>query len=131
MPPKFSAGSFWQQASGSACTWINVVPTMISYLLEGAIPASESLRGIRFCRSASAALPPAHLQAFEARFGIGVIETMGLTETVAPSFSNPLEPALRKLGSVGRASGCEACVIDANLQPVPDDTDLMIAPQDF
>ncbi len=120
MPPRFSAGSFWQQATGSACTWINVVPTMISYLLEGATPAQESLRGIRFCRSASAALPPAHLQAFETRFGIGVIETMGLTETVAPAFSNPLEPALRKLGSVGRASGCEACVIDAGLQPVPD-----------
>ena len=120
MPPRFSAGSFWQQATGSACTWINVVPTMISYLLEGATPPLESLRGIRFCRSASAALPPAHLQAFEARFGIGVIETMGLTETVAPAFSNPLEPSLRKLGSVGRASGCEACVIDAALQPVPD-----------
>ena len=120
MPPRFSAGSFWQQATGSACTWINVVPTMISYLLEGATPALETVRGIRFCRSASAALPPAHLQAFEARFGIGVIETMGLTETVAPAFSNPLEPALRKLGSVGRASGCEARVIDAALQPVPD-----------
>ena len=120
MPPRFSAGSFWQQATGSACTWINVVPTMISYLLEGATPPLESLRGIRFCRSASAALPPAHLQAFEARFGIGVIETMGLTETVAPAFSNPLEPSLRTLGSVGRASGCEACVIDAALQPVPD-----------
>lgn len=120
MPPRFSAGSFWQQAGASACTWINVVPTMISYLLEGATPALETLRGIRFCRSASAALPPAHLQAFENRFGIGVIETMGLTETVAPAFSNPLEPALRKLGSVGRASGCEACVIDANLQPLPD-----------
>jgi acyl-CoA synthetase (AMP-forming)/AMP-acid ligase II len=120
MSPKFSAGSFWQQATGSSCTWINVVPTMISYLLEGTTPPLESLRGIRFCRSASAALPPAHLQAFETRFGIGVIETMGLTETVAPAFSNPLEPALRKLGSVGRASGCEACVIDAALQPVPD-----------
>ena len=120
MPPKFSAGSFWQQATGLACTWINVVPTMISYLLEGATPPLESLRSIRFCRSASAALPPAHLQAFETRFGIGVIETMGLTETVAPAFSNPLEPALRKLGSVGRASGCEACVIDAALQPVSD-----------
>ncbi len=120
MPPRFSAGSFWQQATGSACTWINVVPTMISYLLEGATPALETVRGIRFCRSASAALPPAHLQAFETRFGIGVIETMGLTETVAPAFSNPLEPALRKLGSVGRASGCEARVIDAALQPVPD-----------
>ena len=120
MPPKFSAACFWQQAVQAQCTWINVVPTMISYLLEGAAPEGETLGQIRFCRSASAALPPAHLQAFEKRFGIGVIETMGLTETVAPSFSNPYDPQLRKLGAVGKASGCEACVIDADLGPVPD-----------
>ena len=47
---------------------------------------------------------------------------MGLTETVAPSFSNPYEPKLRKLGSVGQASGCEACVIDTELRLVPDGT---------
>jgi acyl-CoA synthetase (AMP-forming)/AMP-acid ligase II len=47
---------------------------------------------------------------------------MGLTETVAPSFSNPLDARRRKLGSVGRASGGEARVIDAALQPVPDGT---------
>ena len=46
------------------------------------------------------------------KFGIGIIETMGLTETVAPAFSNPLDPAARKIGSVGRASGCEARVVD-------------------
>jgi acyl-CoA synthetase (AMP-forming)/AMP-acid ligase II len=119
LPPKFSAGSFWQQATQTHCTWINVVPTMISYLLEGAAPAFD-VSAIRFCRSASAALPPEHLRAFEAKFGIGIIETMGLTETVAPSFSNPLAPELRKLGSVGCASGCEACVMDAALQPVAD-----------
>jgi acyl-CoA synthetase (AMP-forming)/AMP-acid ligase II len=120
MPPKFSAARFWEQASACGCTWINVVPTMISYLLEGATPPAEQTRGLRFCRSASAALPPDHLRAFQDKFGIGVIETMGLTETVAPSFSNPLEPSERKVGAVGRASGCEARVIDAELQPLPD-----------
>ncbi len=45
---------------------------------------------------------------------------MGLTETVAPAFSNPMDPARRKLGAVGRASGCEARVVDAALQPVAD-----------
>ena len=30
MPPKFSAARFWQQALESQCTWLNVVPTMIS-----------------------------------------------------------------------------------------------------
>ena len=120
MPAKFSAAKFWAQASASACTWLNVVPTMISYLLEGAAPLPEQTRRLRFCRSASAALPPEHLRAFEARFGIGIIETMGLTETTAPSFSNPLDPKLRKLGAVGRASGCEARVVDRELVQVAD-----------
>jgi len=122
MPPKFSAGAFWGQAISCGCTWINVVPTMISYLLEGEAPMRERTRAIRFCRSASSALPPEHLKAFEERFGIGVIETMGLTETVAPSFSNPLEPSQRKIGAVGRASGGEARVVDAALQLVSDGT---------
>lgn len=117
--PKFSAARFWEQAVGNHCTWINVVPTIVSYLLEGEQPAADLSR-LRFCRSASAALPPEHLRGFERKFGLGVIETMGLTETVAPSFSNPLDPAQRKLGAVGRASGCEARIIDAELRPLPD-----------
>ncbi len=119
MAPKFSAARFWDQALGTGCTWINVVPTIVSYLLEGPVPVA-SLAQLRFCRSASAALPPEHLRGFERKFGLGLIETMGLTETVAPSFSNPLDPALRKLGAVGRASGCEARIIDAELRPLPD-----------
>ena len=67
-------------------------------------------------------MPPEHLRAFEERFGIDVIETMGLTETVAPSFSNPPARAARKAGSVGRASGCEARVIDSGFAPVADGT---------
>ncbi|MDN6886954.1 AMP-binding protein [Variovorax sp. CAN2819] len=122
MPPKFSAGRFWEQATQTQCSWINVVPTMISYLLEGPRPPLAQTLSIRFCRSASAALPPEHLRAFEQMFGIGIVETMGLTETAAPSFSNPMDPAARKLGSVGRASGCMAGVVDARLAAVPDGT---------
>jgi acyl-CoA synthetase (AMP-forming)/AMP-acid ligase II len=120
MTPRFSAAQFWTQVTESHCTWLNVVPTIISYLLEGETPPRASLAPIRFCRSASAALPPEHHRAFEAKFGIGIVETMGLTETVAPSFSNPLAAAGRKIGSVGRASGGEARVVDAALLPVGD-----------
>ena len=120
MPPKFSVARFWDQAYLGNCTWINVVPTMISYLLEAEVPAPKQTERIRFCRSASAALAPDHLRAFEQKFGIGIIETMGLTETVAPAFSNPLEAARRKVGAVGLASGCEARVIDADQVPVAD-----------
>jgi long-chain acyl-CoA synthetase len=122
MPAKFSAARFWPLVTGSGCTWINVVPTIVSYLLEGEAPPREALARVRFCRSASAALPPEHHLAFERKFGIGIIETMGLTETVAPAFSNPLEPARRKVGSVGRASGCEARVVDERGAELPDGT---------
>lgn len=118
MPSRFSAVRFWQQAYDKRCTWLNVVPTIISYLLEGEVPARTQTARIRFCRSASAALAPEHLRAFEQTFGIGVIETMGLTETAAPSFSNPLSPSLRKIGAVGRSSGCEAHIVDGELHPV-------------
>ncbi len=118
--PKFSAARFWQQVAANGCTWINVVPTIISYLIEGPVPPPEATARVRFCRSASAALAPEHHRAFEQKFGIGIVETMGLTETAAPAFSNPLDATRRRIGSVGRASGCEARVVDAALREVPD-----------
>jgi acyl-CoA synthetase (AMP-forming)/AMP-acid ligase II len=122
MPPKFSAAGFWEMAIEHGCTWLNVVPTIVSYLLEGEVPACARLSRVRFCRSASASLPAEHHRAFEAKFGIGIIETLGLTETVAPAFSNPIEPQLRKIGSVGRASGCDARVVDTTGAELADGT---------
>jgi len=93
-----------------------MVPTMIAYLVNAAEQkeVTEDLSRVRFCRSASAPLPPSQHRAFEKKFGIGVIETMGLTETAAPCFTNPLDPAQRKIGSPGRAFGNEAKIIDAD-----------------
>lgn len=112
MTARFSARTFWREAARSGCTWINVVPTIVAYLLNADEPRGLDLSALRFCRSASAALPADHHRAFEARFGIGVIETMGMTETAAPIFSNPYEPERRRIGSVGLPSGAQAKVID-------------------
>ena len=122
MPPRFSAGRFWDLVEQCACTWLNVVPTMVSYLLEGEAPERQRIAAVRFCRTASAPLAPEHLMAFQRKFGIGVIETMGLTETVAPAFSNPFEEERRKLGSVGLPSGCEARIVDEQGGELPDGT---------
>jgi len=118
MPMRFSASAFWQDSARHGCTWLNVVPTIIAYLLND--PHGQAPAGVRFCRSASAALPPEHHRAFEARFGIGVIETMGMTETAAPAFSNPLDPGRRRIGSIGRPSGTRARVLGRDGKPVPD-----------
>ncbi|VVE10115.1 long-chain fatty acid--CoA ligase [Pandoraea soli] len=111
MAPRFSARTFWRDVTAARCSWINVVPTIVAYLLEGEVPERTALAALRFCRSASAALPADHHRAFEARFGIGIIETMGMTETAAPVFSNPLEATRRRVGSIGLPSGGEAKVI--------------------
>jgi long-chain acyl-CoA synthetase len=112
LTPRFSARTFWRDAASYGCTWINVVPTIVAYLLNGDDPQGLDLCALKFCRSASAALPADHHRAFETRFGIGVIETMGMTETAAPVFSNPYEASRRRIGSVGLPSGSEARVLD-------------------
>jgi long-chain acyl-CoA synthetase len=114
MPHRFSASSYWELVVKHQCTWINVVPTIIAYLLNGDDPRQHGLdiSHIKFCRSASAPLPPEQHRAFEKKFGIGIIETFGMTETNAPCFTNPYQPALRKIGSPGQAYGNEAKVID-------------------
>jgi sulfoacetate-CoA ligase len=92
-----------------------MVPTIIAYLLNGPDLTPEQADGcrhVRFGRSASAPLPPEQHRAFEARFGISVIEAMGLTECASVAFSNPLDPARRKYGSPGLPLGVEARVVD-------------------
>jgi acyl-CoA synthetase (AMP-forming)/AMP-acid ligase II len=114
MPHRFSASQWWDWVERYRPTWLNLVPTIIAYLLHGAelSPAQrEACRAIRFARSASAPLPPDQHRAFEARFGISVLEAMGLTECASVAFANPLDPRARKLGSPGRPCGVEARIV--------------------
>lgn len=114
MPRRFSVSSYWDLVARHQCTWINVVPTIIAYLMNAPTPRERGLdvSRVKFCRSASAPLPPELHRAFEQRFDISIIETFGMTETNAPCFTNPYDPKKRKIGSPGRAFGNEAKVID-------------------
>ena len=57
LSPRFSARTFWRDAARDGCTWINVVPTIVAYLIDGEEPSGLDLSALKFCRSASAALP--------------------------------------------------------------------------
>ncbi len=119
MPHRFSVSQWWPLVARYRPTWLNIVPTIIAYLLNGPDPTPEqaaACRSVRFGRSASAPLPPEQHRAFEARFGISVIEAMGLTECASVAFSNPLDAsraqdtdrpecrsASRRASSTGRA----------------------------
>jgi len=115
MPHRFSVSQWWPLVERYRPTWLNVVPTIIAYLLNGPglTPGqADACRGVRFGRSASAPLPPEQHRAFEQRFGISVIEAMGLTECASVAFTTPLEHPLRKYGSPGKPLGVEARVVD-------------------
>lgn len=113
MPPKFSVASFWPQIIEHRCTWFSVVPTQISYLLHGeGADISAALGNLRFGRSASSPLSPDVQETFERRFGVPIIETMGLTETAAQILSNPMPPGICKIGSPGIAFGNEIMIAD-------------------
>lgn len=115
VPPKFSVSTFWETIKTYHCSWFSVVPTQISYLLHNAENSDSKIMNcdkLRFGRSASAPLSPDMHSAFEKRFGIPVIETMGLTETAAQILSNPLPPGIRKIGSPGIEFGNEVIIAD-------------------
>jgi acyl-CoA synthetase (AMP-forming)/AMP-acid ligase II len=119
-PRKFSTSSWWEIARRYQPTWLNLVPTIIAYLLNDVAGDSNdpdqarglaACPGLRFGRSASAPLPPEHHRAFEERFSIPVIEAMGMTETASVVFCNPMN-GQRKIGTPGQVVGVEAKVVD-------------------
>jgi acyl-CoA synthetase (AMP-forming)/AMP-acid ligase II len=110
-PAKFSVSAWWQWVEDFKPTWINVVPTIIAYLLNTSTDHRKNFPSIRFARSASAPLPPNQHRAFEKTFGIGVIEAMGMTECCSVVFCNPQAPSQRKYGTPGLPCGVDARVV--------------------
>ena len=114
MPHRFSVSQWWTLVERYRPTWLNLVPTIIAYLQNGpdlSPGQRDACRGIRFARSASAPLPPEQHRAFESRFGISILEAMGLTECASVAFANPLAPHARKIGSPGLPLGLAARVV--------------------
>ena len=75
-------------------------------------PTCAPRGGLRFIRSCSAALAPAVFAQLEDRFGAPVLEAYGMTEASHQMASNPLPPAPRKAGTVGRGTDVEVAILD-------------------
>jgi acyl-CoA synthetase (AMP-forming)/AMP-acid ligase II len=119
VPAKFNPLSFWRIARDHGMTWYSAVPTLHQLLLARAadptsgkkLPGTEKLRFIRSC---SAALPPRVMHALESAFGAPVLEAYGMTEAAHQMATNPLPPAPRKPGSVGRGANVRISIMDAH-----------------
>ncbi|TDT75660.1 acyl-CoA synthetase (AMP-forming)/AMP-acid ligase II [Litoreibacter halocynthiae] len=128
MVSRFSASKFWDQVEAGEATWFSVVPTIISHLLHGSSnPDGKTRARLRFGRSASSALAIETQSAFEGRFEVPIIETMGLTETAAQILSNPLPPGVRKIGSPGVGYGNSVQIMTPQLTEAARDTEGEIA----
>jgi acyl-CoA synthetase (AMP-forming)/AMP-acid ligase II len=119
VPGKFSPLSFWRVARDHGVTWYSAVPTLHQLLLARTEPGSARPAGaekLRFIRSCSASLPPQVMHDLEAAFGAPVLEAYGMTEAAHQMASNPLPPAERKPGSVGRGTDVRVSIMDGNGQ---------------
>jgi acyl-CoA synthetase (AMP-forming)/AMP-acid ligase II len=116
VPQKFSPRSFWRIARDHGATWYSAVPTIHQLLLaradkNGTRPAGAEK--LRFIRSCSASLPPQVMLDLEAAFGAPVLEAYGMTEAAHQMSSNPLPPAQRLPGSVGRGTDVKISIMDS------------------
>jgi len=109
----FDAMTFWPAAEQLGATWYSAVPTIHQMLLmrhRGERPPGS--RTLRFIRSSSSALSPEVMRRLESSFGAPVLEAYGMTEASHQMASNPLPPAERKAGTVGRETGIHVGVMD-------------------
>ena len=117
VPAKFNPLAFWRVARDYGATWYSAVPTLHQLLLARSADPKSGRRPagterLRFIRSCSAALPPRVMHALEEAFGAPVLEAYGMTEAAHQMTSNPLPPAVRKPGSVGRGTDVQIGIMD-------------------
>lgn len=114
MPVRFNPVGFRRILTAHRPTWYTAVPTIHQLIL--ARHRSQTGSSLRFIRSASSKLHEATLLGLEEAFGVPCLEAYGMTEASHQIASNPLPPALRVSGSVGRGIGVRIGVMDAQGQ---------------
>jgi fatty-acyl-CoA synthase len=108
----------WLISRWKVTTWTNI-PTMVIDLLASPNFASYDLSSLVHIGGGGAAMPQAVAQRLLEQFGLKYVEGYGLTETAAPSHSNPPDAPKQQCLGVPFMS-CDARVIDPDtLQEVP------------
>lgn len=117
VPARFSASDFWSNFVIHKANWYTAVPTIHQILLKNELPSP--MPNIRFIRSCSSPLSPTVHKQLETLFGAPVVEAYAMTEAAHQMTSNPLPPASRKPGSVGRPQGVELKIMDDEGNALP------------
>ena len=113
--PALLAPDFFGWVEEFQPTWYTAVPAMHQAILARSrhVPSARGT-SLRFARSCSSALAPKLMAEVEDALGIPLVEAYGMTEASHQMATNPLPPAARKPGSVGRAAGCQIAIMDGS-----------------
>ncbi len=116
--PRFTPDDAFETMGRHGVTRFAGVPTMYFALLHH--EGSHDLSRLRTCLSGGAAMPVEVMKAFEAKFGVEILEGYGLSET-SPIASFNMPGRERTPGSVGYPVwGVEMAILDEKDQPLPD-----------
>ena len=97
----FSVTRFWDEVQAAGATWFGYMGIVIHLLHAQPPRADDAHNGVRIAFGAAA--PPGIMDAFEARFGMRLVEVYGSTE-LGPA-SAPEYPHPRKPGTMGKPLG--------------------------
>lgn len=112
--PKFSASRFWEDLRSHGCTAFNYIGTILSVLMKAPESAADRAHSLRVMMGAGAG--KGLFEAFEARFGVTLIEGYGMSEIGVPIMADPARP---RPGSCGRQTPqYELMLIDAAGEPI-------------
>jgi len=121
---KFSASRFWDAIADHGVTWASLVPTIIQMLqmnekAQARFAERQADVHMKYVRSASFSLPAEQLAAFQALYGIAIMEGYGMTESASLITLNPFDAP--KVGYVGRPVATDiALLVDGQLTTAAD-----------
>jgi long-chain acyl-CoA synthetase len=117
--PRFTPEDAFAIMERDRVTLFAGVPTMYFALLHYDGPARD-ISALRWCMAGGSAMPVEVMKAFEAKFGVQILEGYGLSET-SPVASFNVIGRPRTPGSIGYpVFGVEMAILDEKDQPVPD-----------
>ncbi len=103
-----------------AITHVITVPTALALIMqvEGDLEDSLAFPDLAFVCSTAGPLDETLWREFEERFGVMVVNSYGLTETVSQALYCGPTPETRKRGTIGKPVDCRARVLDDDGNPV-------------
>jgi long-chain acyl-CoA synthetase len=117
--PRFDAGTVLETIQRDRATIFEGVPTMFVALLHHPDLASYDVSTLRMAVSGGAPIPAEVMDAFEAKFGVVILEGYGLSETASTTTFN-VSAEERKAYSVGKPIwGTETQIWGEDGRPLP------------